>query len=34
MQAPSKHDYVRTYFTLYERFEQEQETRFSSWTSL
>lgn len=24
MQAPSMHDYVRTYFTLYERFEQEQ----------
>ncbi len=24
MQAPSKNDYVKTYFTLYERFEQEQ----------
>ena len=25
MQAPSLHDYVRAYFTLYERFEQEQQ---------
>ena len=24
MKAPSRHDYVKTYFTLYERFEQEQ----------
>jgi hypothetical protein len=25
MQAPSLHDYVRTYFTLYELFEQDQQ---------
>jgi len=25
MQAPSMHDYVKAYFTLYERFEQEQQ---------
>ena len=25
MQAPSMHDYVRTYFTLFERFEQDQQ---------
>ncbi len=27
MQAPSMHDYVKTYFTLYERFEQEQKSQ-------
>jgi hypothetical protein len=26
MQAPSLHDYVRAYFTLFERFEQEQQS--------
>ena len=26
MQAPSLHDYVRSYFTLFERFEQEQQS--------
>lgn len=25
MKAPSMHDYVKAYFTLYERFEQEKE---------
>src|SRR5919106_2431227 len=27
MQAPTRADYVRIYFTLYERFQQEQENR-------